>query len=427
MNIVSIMIDLIERQKITRRHSRDSHILGRNSLLDRAVNIRLDGSRFKRNRSRINLLRDQLIHIPRRKRISAVSREKAAIRQKPARVRRKKAGPAFSAALSGFVGRVASAAAGRLNTKFFTIAGIVLACAVIAAVPVLNYLESVHLEENLTVHNDLKIEDILYESLPSDYDGQGSGELVGIEPVLLTSGKPASYTVKPGDTLSEISKLNNIKIGTLISFNKITDVRRLQVGMELKIPDFDGVPYEVKAGDSLALISKNYNISVNSILDANNLDSEVIQPGEILFIPGASMNEFDYKKAMGTLFIYPTSGRLSSGFGYRPDPFTGARRFHNGIDLANATGTRVVATMSGRVADVGDRPSGYGKYIIIKHSNGYQSLYGHFSKITVRKGQYVYQGDKIGEMGNSGRSTGPHLHFSVYKNNIPVNPLTYLW
>ena len=139
------------------------------------------------------------------------------------------------------------------------------------------------------------------------------------------------------------------------------------------------------------------------------------------------MNEFDYKKAMGTLFVYPTQGRFSSGFGYRADPFTGKRRFHNGIDLANASGTRISATMSGTVADVGDRPSGYGKYVIIKHANGYQSLYGHMSRITVREGQYVYQGTKIGEMGNTGRSTGPHLHFSIYKNNSPVNPLTYLW
>ncbi|MBI9105161.1 MAG: M23 family metallopeptidase [Spirochaetales bacterium] len=291
----------------------------------------------------------------------------------------------------------------------------------------LSYIEERKLFDSFALHSDIKIEDVLYESLPSDYDGRGSGDIAGIEPVLLISGEPLSYKVKSGDTLSEISKSNNIKIGTLISFNKITDVRRLQVGMELRIPEFDGLPYEVKAGDSLSLISKKFNISINSILDANNLDSEVIQPGDVLFIPGAAMNEFDYKKAMGTLFIYPTSGRLSSGFGYRPDPFTGKRRFHNGIDLANASGTRILATMAGRVADIGDRPSGYGKYVIIKHSNGYQSLYGHMDKVVVREGQYVNQGGKIGEMGNTGRSTGPHLHFSVYKNNAPVNPLNYLW
>ncbi|HAK47519.1 MAG TPA: M23 family peptidase [Spirochaeta sp.] len=289
------------------------------------------------------------------------------------------------------------------------------------------YVDNLTMFESFALNEDVNINDVLYESLPSDYDGQGSGEIAGIEPVLLTAGEPVNYTVKLGDTLSEISKDNNIKIGTLISFNKITDVRRLQVGTELMIPQYDGIPYEIKSGDSLSSISKKHNISVNSILDANNLDSDVLKPGEILYIPGAAMNEFDYKKAMGTLFIYPTRGRLSSGFGYRPDPFTGKIRFHNGLDLANALGTRVAATMSGIIADVGDRPSGYGKYVIVKHPNGYQSLYGHLSRVTVREGQYISQGEKLGEMGNTGRSTGPHLHFSIYKNNSPVNPANYLW
>ena len=83
--------------------------------------------------------------------------------------------------------------------------------------------------------------------------------------------------------------------------------------------------------------------------------------------------------------------------------------------------------MSGLVVDIGDQPTGYGKYVIIKHSNGYQSLYGHLNRVTVRKGEYIYQNEKVGEMGNTGRSTGPHLHFSIYKNNTPVNPMTYLW
>lgn len=420
MNIVSIMTELINRQKIDKRHSHDAGARGGKSLINSAAGLRLDNQRFNRKKRRFSGISSILTRKPRRKK-SKVS--KSSLSGSIQHITKRSGFKKSAEKLQGLFGKFCS----RISVKvmIITASSAVIVC--LSAFFIHGFIEEQRLFDSFALHDDAKIEDVLYESLPSDYDGRGSGEVAGIEPVLLTSGEPISYTVKSGDTLSEISKNNNIKIGTLISFNKISDVRRLQVGMELKIPEFDGVPYEVKAGDSLSAVSKKFNISLNSILDANDLDTDILQPGDVLFIPGAAMNDFDYKKAMGTLFIYPTRGRLSSAFGYRADPFTGKRRFHNGIDLANASGTRISATMSGRVADVGDRPSGYGKYVIIKHANGYQSLYGHLSRITVREGQYISQGEKIGEMGNTGRSTGPHLHFSVYKNNSPVNPLTYLW
>ena len=421
MNIVSIMTELIGKQKISKRHSHRAPVKRRGSLIAAAGKIRY--AEKTKKKSRIGSGFSPLMRKV-RKRVNGFSA---------------KSSRAVSATQQQVVKRAKRAAglkhlAEKLRSKFpvfdtkvlLSAAGIILAGTAIVFF-ITGYIDKLTMFDELSLYDDVNINDVLYESLPSDYYGQGSGEIAGIEPVLLTAGEPMSYTVKSGDTLSEISKNHNIKIGTLISFNKITDVRRLQVGMELKIPDFDGIPYEVKAGDSLSTISAKHNVTINSILDANNLDTDVLTPGDILYIPGAAMNEFDYKKAMGTLFIYPTSGRLSSGFGYRADPFTGKRRFHNGIDLANAMGTRIAATMSGVVADVGDRPTGYGRYVIIKHSNGYQSLYGHLNRVTVREGQYISQGEKLGEMGNTGRSTGPHLHFSIYKNNAPVNPLTYLW
>ncbi len=419
MNIVSIMTELISRQKIAKRHSKSSK-----SLVQTASVFRETG-RLQTNRNRFasgGLKKSLLKSLKNRKvrRPAKRNSDNSSVKQNV------KKRFVFTEKIKKLILLIQTRVSA-VNTMVLIGVCTVLVLGTAAAFFIYGYIENRNLFDELSLFNDLDISDVLYESLPSDYYGQGSGEIAGIEPVLLTVGEPVSYTVKPGDTLSEISKKNNIKIGTLISFNKITDVRRLQVGMELKIPGYDGVPYEVKAGDSLEGISKKYNISVNSLLDANDMASDIIQPGDVLFIPGAAMNEFDYKKAMGTLFIYPTRGRLSSGFGYRADPFTGQRRFHNGIDLANAVGTKIIATMSGVVADVGDRPSGYGKYVIIKHANGYQSLYGHLSRITVREGQYIYQNEKIGEMGNTGRSTGPHLHFSIYKNNIPVNPNTYLW
>jgi len=254
-------------------------------------------------------------------------------------------------------------------------------------------------------------------------EARGSGDINFPERPVITSVNTYSYTVKRGDTLSEIAADNNLDVGTLISFNKIDDVRRLIAGSEITIPDIDGVPYTVQRGDSLDKIAERYQVTLENILDANDLQTSMIQPGQKLFIPGAEISEYDYKKAMGTLFIYPTAGRLTSGFGYRADPFTGVRRMHYGLDLANRTGTAVKATMAGRVVTTGNQQRGYGRYVVIKHNHGFQSLYGHLSSIEVSRNQYVSQGQQIGLMGNSGRSTGSHLHFSLYKNNVPVNPL----
>lgn len=234
------------------------------------------------------------------------------------------------------------------------------------------------------------------------------------------------HTVVRGDTLSGISLKYNVEVGTLISFNGIEDVRRIVPGTQLRIPSFDGVRYVVRPGDSLSGIASGNGISVNDILDANNLESALIRPGDVLFLPGASISEYDYKKATGTLIIYPTLGRLTSGYGYRDDPFTGLRRYHYGIDLANVTGTAIIASMAGVVVDIENRPAGYGKYVVIRHDRGYQTLYGHLNTISVREGQRVLQGQTIGTMGSTGRSTGSHLHFAIYKNNRPVNPLSIL-
>ncbi|MFO7849606.1 MAG: M23 family metallopeptidase [Spirochaetia bacterium] len=259
-------------------------------------------------------------------------------------------------------------------------------------------------------------------------EARGSGE-PGISDIsIVNKVNTFSYTIKSGDTLSEIAAEHDLDVGTLISFNDIEDVRRVNAGTDLTIPDVDGIPYTVKRGDTLEMIAARYQIPIENLLDANDLQSAVIQPGETLFVPGGEINEYEYKKAMGTLFVYPSSGRLTSGYGYRNDPFTGIRRMHYGIDLAGNVGADIKATMGGTVASVGNQPRGYGKYVVIQHPHGFQSLYGHLSTIHVRKGASVSQGQKLGEMGSSGRSTGSHLHFSLYKNNVPVNPLNgYLY
>ncbi|MFW6363839.1 MAG: peptidoglycan DD-metalloendopeptidase family protein [Spirochaeta sp.] len=235
----------------------------------------------------------------------------------------------------------------------------------------------------------------------------------------------SEYTIQPGDTLSDVALRYGLRMDTLVSFNRINDVRRMQVGQSLQIPSRDGLRHTVSRGESLEAISTRYSISVTELIDANSLRSEVLSVGQVLFIPDARMNNTDLQIVLGELFTFPTVGRYTSGFGYRNDPFTGVRRFHNGFDIANATGTRINAARVGRVADAGVHPT-YGNYVIISHDGGFQSLYAHLHTITVRRGQYVATGQRLGTMGNTGRSTGPHLHFSIFQNGNPVDPQRYL-
>ncbi|MBO6218456.1 MAG: M23 family metallopeptidase [Treponema sp.] len=237
-----------------------------------------------------------------------------------------------------------------------------------------------------------------------------------------------TYTVKAGDSISTISrKFGLSNISTLIAVNDISNVRTLRSGQKLKIPSTDGLVYKVQSGDSLNALSVKYHVSVEEILDANDLDSDTLSKGMELFIPGAKMDATSLKKAMGELFVYPitASWRLTSRFGPRKDPFTGVASSHTGIDLACPTGTPIRAAMSGTVVYAG-WSNVFGNYVIINHGNGYQTLYGHMSKIIAKKGQAVDSSTKIGLVGSTGYSTGPHLHFTVYKNGKLVDPLTLL-
>ncbi|MFC4302415.1 M23 family metallopeptidase [Cohnella boryungensis] len=123
---------------------------------------------------------------------------------------------------------------------------------------------------------------------------------------------------------------------------------------------------------------------------------------------------------------WPTvSRRLTSGFGYRSDPFTRKSTFHAGVDITGDVGDPIFAAGDGRVKEAGFNLT-RGNYIIITHRNGLESWYMHLSKIEVEQAQAINRGARIGEMGNSGRSTGPHLHFQIVASEKPINPLPYL-
>jgi murein DD-endopeptidase MepM/ murein hydrolase activator NlpD len=119
--------------------------------------------------------------------------------------------------------------------------------------------------------------------------------------------------------------------------------------------------------------------------------------------------------------ILPARGYWTRGYGMKHDPFTGYKRFHGGLDIANKTGTPVYATADGVIKSAG-RMSDIGKYIVINHGYGYKTKYGHLSQIKVKRGQKVRRGDLIALMGSTGYSTGPHLHYEIIKNNKRINP-----
>lgn len=258
-------------------------------------------------------------------------------------------------------------------------------------------------------------------------DGSVSGTLTSYtfkDPVTFTT-----YTVKSGDTISGISKkfgLNNIS--TIIAVNKIENVRALNAGKKLRIPSADGLLYKVVSGDTVEKVAKKYEIEIADLLDVNDLDTEVLTVGMELFIPGAKLDKDVLRSAMGDTFINPlktNAWRLTSRCGWRADPFTGVKQYHPGLDMAINQGTPIYAALSGKVVACG-WSNVYGNYAIIDHGNGYQSLYGHMYKKLCKLNQEVTTGTKIGLVGTTGYSTGPHLHFTVYKNGKVVDPLTLI-
>jgi murein DD-endopeptidase MepM/ murein hydrolase activator NlpD len=155
-----------------------------------------------------------------------------------------------------------------------------------------------------------------------------------------------------------------------------------------------------------------------------NLETEIA----VTSISQTELNNFfkEQKSILAcTPSIRPTEGWFSSGFGYRISPFTNRREFHKGLDIATRIGTPIIAPADGLVVFVG-REGNFGKMIAINHGYNLMTRYGHLHKFQVNKGQHVKRGQTIGTVGASGRCTGPHLHYEILLNGIPVNPLRYI-
>jgi len=250
-------------------------------------------------------------------------------------------------------------------------------------------------------------------------------EYAAFEPEALSKNRTLFFNphiMQSGDNISTLAINYGLNQDSIISINKISNTRLLQVGRVLRIPNQDGILHTVRNNENLKNISERYKVEKDIIQFANELFSEKVVAGTDLFIPGAKLDWSRLQEINGDLFIWPIYGSITSYYGYRRDPFNPSRRqFHSGIDIKGATGTPVRAAMAGRVSSVGyDRV--YGNYIFINHHSGYRTLYAHLNIIRTRAGAYVVQGERIGDVGNTGQSTGPHLHFTVYKDGVTVNP-----
>ena len=237
------------------------------------------------------------------------------------------------------------------------------------------------------------------------------------------------YRARNGDNLWMIAEKNGLDFYTLLSMNRLKKANELSIGQKLKIPNQRGILHTVHEGETLEDIALMYDVNIRKIIRVNRiLDPNNIKRGEDLFISGAKVTLAFSKKLLTNSgvpaqFARPCRKcRISSGFGYRKDPFTGRRSFHNGVDLVPGYGASVYASISGVVTYAGSM-GGYGKLIVIQHINGYSTRYGHLSRILVTKGKRVRQGQRIGNVGNTGRSTGAHLHFEARKNGKAINPM----
>jgi murein DD-endopeptidase MepM/ murein hydrolase activator NlpD len=230
-----------------------------------------------------------------------------------------------------------------------------------------------------------------------------------------------AYAVRQGDTIGQLAETFGLNQDTLLSLNGIKNSRLLQIGQVLRIPNQDGILYTVRSGDTLSEIAEKYEIEAEAVKTANELFSDKINVSTNIFLPGARLSRIDLQEINGDLFMWPVRGYITSSYGYRPSPFTGLRQFHTGLDIGASHGTPIRAAMAGRISSTGYDDT-TGNYVVITHHSGYRTLYAHMSVIRTKAGAYVRTGDVIGDVGSTGLSTGPHLHFTVYKNGVTVNP-----
>jgi len=229
-------------------------------------------------------------------------------------------------------------------------------------------------------------------------------------------GQISVYIVKEGDTLGDISLAFDVTVNTIIWANDLKN-STIKPGDELVILPVSGVQHTIKKGDTVSSLAAKYKADADEIIAYNELNAdEPLKVGDVITIPDGEIAAQPKKHA--------PSGKLIAGGGpsypgYYIRPIAGVKtqglHGYNGVDIATPTGTAIHAAASGQVivSTVGGWNRGYGNYIVVQHPNGTQTLYAHTSRNIVSRGETVYQGQVIGYVGNTGKSTGPHLHFEI--------------
>ena len=278
--------------------------------------------------------------------------------------------------------------------------------------------------------------------------------------------KVREYTVMPGDSLWSIAHEMNIESDTIRGSNNFKTSSALRPGAKLRIPNQEGIFYTLKDGETVEEIAKRYRVSMNKIRLVNEgVNTAKLKANDEIFLPGAkpeALREFKSSPKLANMlkpeikktepvkksqpaktaakperrqrgevavrrsgFRWPVMGRINSPFGWRTHPVTRRRDFHTGIDIKAARNDPIKAAGSGHVVYSGWM-GGYGKVLVIEHSNGQSTLYAHCSTLLAGKGASVSSGQLVAKIGTTGRSTGPHLHFEVRNGSSPVNPIKYL-
>ncbi len=225
------------------------------------------------------------------------------------------------------------------------------------------------------------------------------------------------YTVREGDSLSEIADMFSISVNTLRWSNDLASDRQIKPGQDLIILPINGIVHTIRKGDTLGAIANKYKVKAADIITFNHLNVATgLTVGKDLIIPNAVVSqnvivkrEKPVKSTIG--FINPAPGSIR----------TQGIHGHNAVDLANDLNSPIKAVAAGKVivSRTYGWNGGYGKYVVIRHKTGVQTLYAHLNKNYVSVGDWVSAGQVIGLMGSTGRSTGPHLHFEVRGGKNP--------
>ncbi len=240
-----------------------------------------------------------------------------------------------------------------------------------------------------------------------------------------TNDQISVYVVRKGDTISGIAKMFNVSVNTIKWANDIKD-GKVSPGEQLVILPISGVRHTVKKGDTIQSIARFYKADLEEIYNFNEIASTTkLSIGDVVIIPDGEVSIVQnlVPSKAGTQNVTTKTkdySKAPSYDGYYIRPLIGGIKTqgihgYNGVDIASSFGTNILASADGEVivARSTGWNGGYGQYIVIKHQNGTQTLYGHLSGVQVSVGDIVVQGQVIGNMGSTGKSTGTHLHFEI--------------